>query len=1028
MPYLNLKPNHKAVQTYYRDIKETKQFGFFHEGTVAPHFSKLLQHCGKKFKWTLIEQYPIPRRGRHPLKADGALLDQFKLIHGIWEAKDTQDNLPTEVKKKFQVGYPKDNILFQAPDRAILYQNSNLVIDTDITQPTNLIDTLKLFFEYQPPEYEQWELAIDEFKDKVPELAQSLLKLIEEERKYNKQFTQSLDDFTELVRQAINPNISMPAVQEMLIQHLLTERIFRKVFNNPDFANRNIIAVEIEKVVQALTSRRFSRTDFLSNLDRFYGAIETTAATIDDFSQKQDFLNTVYEKFFQGFSVRIADTHGIVYTPQPIVDFMVRSVDDILQKEFGKAQGLAGKDVHILDPFVGTGNFILRVMRQIPKIQLPHKFTNELHCNEVMLLPYYIAAMNIEHEYFELTGHYQPFNGICLVDTFELTEGRQMPMFVQANTQRVEQQKNTPIFVAIGNPPYNAGQVNENDNNKNRRYSVVDTRVSDTYGKDSKATLVRKLNDPYVKAIRWATDRIGNEGVITFVTNSSFLEDISFDGMRKHLHQDFERIYILDLKGNIRKDSMKDGIPLGEQHTVFGLAAMVGITITFFVKNPKLTDNKIYYHTVDFRATRQEKFDFIESVGTIAGIEWKELTPDLKNNWLTDELSAEFDTLTPMGTKELKKSKKWNVEAVFKTFSLGVATNRDNWLYSFTEQSLTRNAETLIQNYNYEVFRFSQAGQVRKVDEFVNNDPSFVKWTDRLKQSLTQGKTLSYEPNSMRQSLYRPFVTQVLYFDSLLNQRQYLQPKIFPTPPTEQENRVINVGGYGRKAFAVLMCGLLSDLNFYADPAQCFPFHTYDKDGSNRRENITDWALEQFRTHYQDDTITKWDIFHYVYGTLHHPDYCETYAANLRRELPRIPFAENFWGFAKAGAQLAEIHVNYEQQPEYPLKLIENPDEPLNWRVEKMRLSKDKTQIKYNDFLTLAGIPPEVFEYKLGNRSALHWVIDQYRVKTHKRSGIVNDPNNLDDEQYIVHLIGQVITVSLETVKIVKNLPALNLE
>jgi hypothetical protein len=411
MPYLNLKPNHQAVQTYYREIKEKQQLSFMHEGAVAPHFSKLLQHCGKRFNWTLIEQYPIPRKDRHPLKADGALLDEFKLIHGIWEAKDTQDDLPIEVKKKFKAGYPKDNILFQAPDRAILYQNGNLVIDTDITQPANLIDTLKLFFEYKPPEYEQWELAVDEFKDKVPELAQSLLKLIEDERKYNRQFITALDDFTELVRQAINPNISTQAVEEMLIQHLLTERIFRTVFKNPDFANRNIIAVEIEKVIQALTSRHFSRTDFLSKLDRFYGAIETTAATIDDFSQKQAFLNTVYEKFFQGFSVKIADTHGIVYTPQPIVEFMVRSVDDILQREFGRSLG--HKDVHILDPFVGTGNFILRIMRQIPKTQLPHKYARELHCNEVMLLPYYIAAMNIEHEYFELTGEYKPFEGIC---------------------------------------------------------------------------------------------------------------------------------------------------------------------------------------------------------------------------------------------------------------------------------------------------------------------------------------------------------------------------------------------------------------------------------------------------------------------------------------------------------------------------------------------------------------------------------------------------------------------------------------
>ncbi|MBE7550291.1 MAG: N-6 DNA methylase [Anaerolineales bacterium] len=580
MPYLKLKSNSQPIQTFYREIKEKQQFSFLHEGAVAPHFSKLLQSCGRQFNWTLIEQYPLARKGQHPLKADGALLDEFKLVHGLWEAKDTQDDLPLEVKKKFQAGYPQDNILFQAPERAILYQNGALAIDTDITNPANLVDTLKLFFEYQPPAYEQWELAVEEFKDKVPDLARSLLQLIEDERKYNKRFVQALDDFTELVRQAINPNISISAVEEMLIQHLLTERIFRRVFNNPDFANRNIIAVEIEKVIQALTSRHFSRSDFLGKLDRFYGAIETTAATIDDFSQKQAFLNTVYEKFFQGFSVKVADTHGIVYTPQPIVEFMVRSVDDILQQEFGKSLG--HKDVHILDPFVGTGNFILRIMQQIPKTQLPHKYAHELHCNEVMLLPYYIAAMNIEHAYFELTGQYRPFEGICLVDTFELAEGKQMSLFAQGNTERVELQKQTPIFVIIGNPPYNAHQVNENDNSKNRKYPVLDKRVAETYAKDSSATNKNALSDVYVKAIRWATDRIGEEGIVAFVTNNSFVDQIAFDGMRKHLEQDFDEIYILDLGGNVRKNPKLSGTT----HNVFGI--QVGVSINIFVRKRRV--------------------------------------------------------------------------------------------------------------------------------------------------------------------------------------------------------------------------------------------------------------------------------------------------------------------------------------------------------------------------------------------------------------------------------------------------------
>jgi predicted helicase len=1001
---------------------------FIHEGAVAPHFSKLLQSCGQQFKWTLIEQYPIPRKNRQPLKADGVLLDEFKLIHGIWEAKDTHDDLPTEAKKKFQAGYPQDNILFQAPDRAMLYQNGNLVIDTDINQPANLIDALKLFFEYQPPEYEQWDLAVEEFKDKVPELANSLLKLIEAERQYNKHFVQSLNDFIELVRQAINPNISMQAVEEMLIQHLLTERIFRTVFKNPDFANRNIIAVEIEKVIQALTSRHFSRTDFLNKLDRFYGAIETTAATIDDFSQKQDFLNTVYEKFFQGFSIKVADTHGIVYTPQPIVDFMVRSVDDILQREFGKSLG--HKDVHILDPFVGTGNFILRTMRQIPKTQLANKYVNELHCNEVMLLPYYIAAMNIEHTYFELTGQYQPFDGICLVDTFELAEGRQMPMFVQANTQRVEQQKQTPIFVVIGNPPYNASQVNENDNNKNRKYEEMDRRTAATYAKDSTATLKSQLSDPYVKAIRWATDRIGDDGVVTLVTNNSFLDDKPFDGMRKHLAQDFNRIYILDLKGNIRKDSMRDGIPLGEKHTVFGLAAMVGISVTFFVRRKELNDYKIFYSTVDFRSTRQEKFDLIENAKTIKFLKWTEIVPDHKYNWLTENLRDDFDTFIPTGTKEAKEAKYRDTQTIFKLYSTGAKTNRDVWVYNFQRDILTENMRQTIETYNSHIFRLQPLSTKPVINDFVSNDDTKISWSRDLKLKLQRGQLGEFNEDKIRVSLYRPFTKRYLFFDKIFADVLGFFPNFFPTQESENDNRVICCTNHSQLPFLVQMSNHIPDTAVGGRPGQCFPFYTYNKDGSNRRENITDYALKRFHTQYQDDTITKWDIFYYVYALLHHPTYCDTYAANLRRDLPNIPFADEFWGFAEAGTRLADMHVNYEQQPEYPLKLIENPDEPLNWRVEKMRLSKDKTQLKYNDFLTLAGIPPEAFEYKLGNRSALDWVIDQYRVKTDKRSGsgIVNDPNNLDDEQYIVRLVGQVITVSLETVKIVKDLPELNLE
>jgi len=381
MDTLNLKPQHKAVKDYYDALSNLATLRASHEGAVSSAFAVLLRHCARQFDWTLIEQHQVRRNG-HSIRVDGALVDNFKLVHGYWEAKDSDDDLGKEVKKKFGAGYPKDNILFQAPDRIIIWQDARQVFGEDITQPGRLIEGLSIFFAYQPPAYEQFEQAVEEFKIRVPELAEGLLQLIEKERISNQRFIQAFDGFSSLCRQTINPNISTQAVEEMLIQHLLTERIFRKVFNNPDFVERNVIASEIEKVILALTSQSFSRDEFLKSLDRFYGAIETTAATIGDFSQKQSFLNTVYEKFFQGFSIKVADTHGIVYTPQPIVQFIVKSVQEILRKEFGRS--LSDKGVHIIDPFVGTGSFIVRLMREIQKSRLPFKYANELHCNEVM--------------------------------------------------------------------------------------------------------------------------------------------------------------------------------------------------------------------------------------------------------------------------------------------------------------------------------------------------------------------------------------------------------------------------------------------------------------------------------------------------------------------------------------------------------------------------------------------------------------------------------------------------------------------
>ena len=1022
MPKLNLKPNHKAIRDYYATLRQYDRHNFTHEGAVSSAFETLLTVCAKQVDATLIPQFAMRAPSGNRIVLDGVILDAYGLPFAYWEAKDMDDNLTRAVQEKRAAGYPLDNTLFQNPQHGILYQNGEQVFDVDITDPTRLIAALQHFFAAPPAALANWHAAVAEFKEKVPALGRKAAELIAEQHETNPTFVTAFTGFYEQCRAAINPNLSKAAVEEMLIQHLLTERIFRTVFNNPDFTRRNIIAREIEKVIEVLIGQTYSRDAFLKELNPFYLAIEQAALLCKDFSQKQQFLNTVYEQFFQGFSVEVADTHGIVYTPQPIVDFMVKSVAHILETEFDRS--LSDTGVHIIDPFVGTGNFIVRLMQDIQATTLEEKYCHELHCNEILLLPYYIASLNIEQEYFQRTGTYLPFEGISLADTFELFEDQQIALFTQENTARVEKQKAADMFVVIGNPPYNMGQGNENDNNKNRKYEAMDKQIAETYVKDSKATLRNKLYDPYVKAIGWASERIGEEGIVAFVTNNSFLDGLAFDGMRKHLAEDFDAIYILDLGGNARK-----GLKVSDAN-VFGIR--VGVSINLFVKNNrrKLSEKpNIFYYRTDDLWNKKQKFDLLNACQHTGGIAWKSVQPDNRQTWLTEGLHAEFDTFIPMGSKEVK-SKKDGGEAIFSLYSAGVVTSRDNLVYSFDLTLLQERVHTFIEIYNTAVDRKRRHDPKTPIENFIDTTDSRIKWSHRVKQSLGKLALSTYQDTDFRTALYRPFCQQYLYFDHFWNERRYQQHRIFPTPENETENRVIIVSDHGfRSGFNTLMTNLISDLHTLAasDSFQCFPFYTYDEDGTNRQENITDWALAEFRTHYGDDTITKWDIFHYNYAVLHHPDYREKYQANLKRDLPHIPFAEDFCGFANAGAQLADLHVNYESVPKYEkLQLVETPNtQRIDWQVEKMRFSKDKTEIYYNDYFTLAGIPAEVFDYRLGNRSALEWVVDQYRVKVDKRSGIVNDPNRADAPQYIVDLIGRVVTVSLRTVEIVKGLPPL---
>jgi len=1011
-----IKPTQKAIQRYYQALQNYSEHHVKHEGALETAFQRLLADTAPAYGWTLIPKQKL-KVGKKNVYPDGVLRDWFEARRGFWEAKDTDDDLDAEIRKKIDKGYPTSNIIFEDTRCGVLIQGGRERERFDLTNPKQLAALLNEFYAYTEPEIDNFHHAVEEFKSQVPELAVRLVAILTAAHKDNKKFQAAFDDFFTVCQQTLNPNISRAAVDEMLVQHLLTERLIRKIFDNPEFTRRNVIAAEVEKVIAALVSLSFDRDQFLRSLDRFYRAIEDAAHTLEDFTEKQHFLNTVYERFFQGYSVKVADTHGIVYTPQEIVDFMCASVAEVLETEFKLTLGSPG--VNILDPCTGTGNFIVNLIRRIPKKDLPRVYREQLFANEVMLLPYYIAALNIEHAFFEQTGQYEPFEGLCFVDTLDLAEGtqREFAFMTAANTARVERQKHTQITVILGNPPYNVGQLNENDNNKNRKYEVIDRRIKDTYGKDSKATSVSKLNDPYVKFIRWAVDRLQNrDGIVCFVTNNSFVEQVAFDGMRKHLMQDFTCIYHLHLEGNVRKNPNL----AGTTYNVFGIQVGVGITIA--VRSSRSPGRFLNFYRVDKTLRKEAKLSWLAEQKQASSVTWQRLSPDSKHTWLVPENAGEFAAFLPLGTRETKANSAVRAgDAVFRLFGLGVSTHRDDIVYDFRSGSLIDRVRIFIDDYNAEVDRYKRTGANAAPDGFVRYDR--IKWAESLKLNLVRGRYAQFSTNEVRNALYRPFTKRILYFNEILIERRYQFPQILPTLQTETENLLIWLKTGTEWPMFTLVSNQVVDL-LPQGGSQCFPFYVYDEDGSNRRENITDWALTQFRTHYGDDTLGKWDLFYYVYGLLHHLGYRTKFADNLKRELPRIPFAPDFRAFAAAGKELARLHLDYEKLDLYPLKWLETEGVPLSYKVEdKMRLSKDKTALRVNPSLTLAGIPPETFQYRLGNRSALDWVIDQYQVSEDKRSGIRSDPNRADDPEYIVRLVGQVVRVSLETVRIVNGLP-----
>lgn len=877
---------------------------------------------------------------------------------------------------------------------------------------------------------------------------------------------EAFDAFAAELRDDLNGSITDGEIIEMLAQHLITKPVFDALFEDYSFAKHNPMSLAMQNVLDVLHEHRLDKE--ADTLERFYESVKMRAEGIDNASGKQKIIVELYDKFFRNAFPKMTERLGIVYTPVEVVDFIIHSVGHVLQSEFG--QTLGSKGVHIIDPFVGTGTFVTRVLQSglITPEELPHKYKHEIHANEIVLLAYYISAINIEAAYHGIVGgKYQPFEGICLADTFQLYEKEDLVDGVQAsNSARRKRQKKLDIRVIMGNPPYSVGQESANDNNQNVAYTHLDSRIRTTYAERSTATLKTALYDSYVRAIRWASDRIGNSGVIGFVTNAGFLESKTADGLRKCLTEEFSSIYVLHLRGNARTSGE---LRRKEKDNVFGVGSRAPVAVSILVKNPNAARHgQIYFHDIGDYLSREEKLDRISTFFSVEGIRqadgWREIVPDPHGDWL-NQRDEGFGAYIALGDKDGSQPHK-----LFASYSGGVKTNRDAWCYNASKVGLEANMTRMIDFYNSEVERFASVfpsvnakALAAKLDNFIDADPSRISWSVNLKQEMAKGRRFSFESHCVTRSLYRPFTKQWLYFNRRLNERVLQMPRIFPDATCE--NRVIGFSASSdRSALSVLIADQVPSLHAVdMVGSQYFPLYLYEepnaegsdgspqaalfdgrkKQGRTRRDALTDEGLAYFQRAHPGENVSKEAIFYYIYGLLHSPDYRECYADNLRKELPRIPCvktAADFWAFSEAGRNLADLHINYETVETYPLQIEDSAllltDE--DYRVEKMKYGKngkdkDLTTLIYNDKITVKGIPLEAYEYAVNGKPALDWVVERQCVKTDADSGIVDDANDyaietMNNPRYPLELFQRVITVSLETMKIVKSLPRLDIQ
>ena len=860
---------------------------------------------------------------------DGTVKDTLRMARGYWEAKDSHDDLDAEIDRKFDRGYPRDNIVFEDSRNAVLIQNSGeTAMRADMSRPADLHRLIRRFLDYELPQIEEFRHAQKQFKADLPAVLENLREAVEEAEAENQAYMAAAAGFLELCRQSISPDVSAADVREMLLQHILTRDIFLRVFAEDQFHRENDIAQRLDGLERTFFTGDVRR-QAIDRLRAYYGAIGRAADDIADYAEKQSFLKAVYEDFYKAYNPAAADRLGVVYTPNEVVDFIIRGADHLLRKHFGRS--LADDNVQILDPATGTGTFVTSLIDYLPPDRLEYKYLNEIHANEVAILPYYIANLNIEYTYRERTGRYLVFPNLCFVDTLDNMDWQgagatggavqrqgafNLGGISTENWIRVQEQNEKTISVIIGNPPYNANQSNYNEFNPNRPYPEIDRRINETYIAESTAQKTKQY-DMYKRFIRWASDRLADDGIIAFITNRAYLDKLQDDGFRKVTLGEFSDVYVVDLGGDIRKSK---GVG-----NVFGI--MTGVAIGFFVRSSMSQPHaNLHYYSVTDEQSGEEQLSRLQRL-SVADIAFEEITPDSKGNWL-NQINEDFENLLPIANRETRFAKTVDGErAVFGRYSLGVSTNRDEWVYDFDKRKLRDKVLFFSDTYN------------ELLDTNDGSDNAIIKWSEATRSHFRRRRRITYTDANRIHSLYRPFTVKSYFADPVMNDRltgnHY---EMFGSDLGQHNKAICFQSTGGRRPFAVMATNRIVDHHIFFDGTQCLPLYRYTPDGE-RVSNITGWGMRRINDHYRKDWgedfektypdgIGPEDIFAYTYAVLHDPVYLYDYATDLLREFPRLPLYHEFDIWARMGRQLLDLHIGFESAEPYPLERVEKYPPP----------------------------------------------------------------------------------------------------